>query len=107
MCNATETKALQRQVQELIHRRYIRESTSLCSVQAMLVPKKDETMIMCVDSRAINKTIVRYSYPIPKLGDMNDELNGAKVSSRFDLRNRYHHIRMGDGNEWKTSFKTK
>ncbi|GJX32613.1 hypothetical protein Tco_0242468 [Tanacetum coccineum] len=104
--NPKEYEELHMQVTELLHKGLIRESTSPCAVPALLVPKHGGAFWMYIDSRAIKKITIKYRFPNLCFDDLFDQLHGATVLSKIDLRGGYHQIWMRPGDKWKTTLKT-
>ncbi len=105
--NHEELRELKVQLEELLARGYIKPSKSLYGAPVLFVPKKDGTLKMCVDYRALNKVTVKNRYPLPRIDDLFDRLLGAKVFSSIDLRSGYYQIGIAQGDEEKTACRTR
>ncbi|WVZ76261.1 hypothetical protein U9M48_024249 [Paspalum notatum var. saurae] len=95
-------------IDELLAKGYIRPSSSPWAFPVLLVEKKDTDMKrMCVDYRALNKVTIKNKYPLPRIDDLFDQLQGACVFSKIDLRSGYHQLKIHPSDIPKTAFTTK
>jgi hypothetical protein len=102
-----ELKELKVQLEELLAKGYIKPSKSSYGAPVLFVHKKDGTLRMCVDYKALNKAMLKNWYPLPRIDDLFDHLSGAKVFSRIDLRFGYYQITIAEGDEEKTACHTR
>ncbi|GJU86674.1 putative nucleotidyltransferase, ribonuclease H [Tanacetum coccineum] len=98
---------LSNQLQELADRGFIRPSTSPWGAPVLFVKKKDGSFRMCIDYRELNKLTVKNRYPLPKIDDLFDQLQGSSFYSKIDLRSGYHQLRVRDEDIPNTTFRTR
>jgi len=89
-----ELAELKVQLQDLLDKGFIRPSSSPWGCPALFVKKKDNSLRLCVDYRPLNAVTIKNKYPLPRIDIMFDQLAGAKVFSKIDLRSGYHQIKI-------------
>jgi hypothetical protein len=102
-----ELKELKEQIQDLLDKGFIRPSVSPWGAPVLFVKKKDGSMRMCIDYRQLNKVTVKNRYPLPRIDDLFDQLQGAQCFSKIDLRSGYHQLRIRNEDIPKTAFRTR
>ena len=86
---------------------FIRPSKSPTGTPILFVRKKDGSLCLCVDYRELNNLTIKNRYPLPLIGKSLDRLSCAKRFTQLDLTNAYHRMRIREGDEWKTAFRTR
>ncbi|KAL0447298.1 UNVERIFIED_CONTAM: Transposon Ty3-I Gag-Pol polyprotein, partial [Sesamum latifolium] len=103
----SELKELKKQLEELLDKGFIRPSISPWGAPVLFVKKKDGSMRLCIDYRQLNRITIKNKYPLPQIDDLLDQLKGATVFSKIDLRSGYWQLRIEEGSIPKTAFRTR
>ncbi|GJS92173.1 putative reverse transcriptase domain-containing protein [Tanacetum coccineum] len=103
----SEMKELAEQLQELTDKGFIKPSSSPWGAPVLFVKKKDGSFRMCIDYRELNKLTVKNRYPLPRIDDLFDQLQGSSIYSKIDLRSGYHQLRVREEDILKTAFRTR
>jgi hypothetical protein len=104
--NPQELEELKRQLADMLSKGLIRPGASPWGSPVLFVDKQDGTIRLCVDYRKLNEVMIKNKYPLPKIEDLFNQLNGAKVFSKIDLRTGYHQLKVRESDIPKTAFTT-
>ncbi|GKC87344.1 putative reverse transcriptase domain-containing protein [Tanacetum coccineum] len=103
----SEMEELSSQLKELQDKGFIRLSSSPWGAQVLFVKKKDGSFRMCIDYRELNKLTIKNRYPLPRIGDLFDQLQGSQYFSKIDLRSGYHQLRVHEDDIPKNAIRTR
>ena len=102
-----ELRKLKAQLEELLSKGFIRPSISPWGAPVLFMKKKYGSLRLCIDYRQLNKVTIRNKYPLPRIDELFDQLQGSRVYSKIDLRSGYHQLRVQEGDVPKTAFRTR
>ena len=102
-----ELRELKAQLEELLSKGFIRPSISPWGAPVLFVKKKDGSLRLCIDYRQLNRVTIRNQYPLPRIDELFDQLQGSQVYSKIDLRSGYHQLRVQESDVPKTTFRTR
>ncbi|XP_048134087.1 uncharacterized protein LOC125314874 [Rhodamnia argentea] len=103
----SEPKELKVQLQELLDKGFVRPSASQWGAPVLFLRKKDGSLRLCIDYACLNRVTIKNKYPLPRIDDLFDQLQGASVFSKIDLRTGYHQLRIRKEDIPKTAFRTR
>ena len=101
-----ELRDLKAQLEELLSKGFIRPSISPWGAPVLFVKKKDGSLRLSIDYKQLNRVTIRNQYPLPRIDELFDQLQGSRVYSKIDLRSGYHQLRVQKSDVPKTAFKT-
>jgi hypothetical protein len=104
--NEEQRATLKEYIRDELKKGHIRPSTSPAGYPILFVPKKNGKLRLCVDYRQLNDITIKNRHPLPLIREIRDRLHGARWFTALDLRGAYNLIRMKEGEEWKTAFRT-
>lgn len=102
-----ELATIREYISNALEKNWIRPSSSPVGAPVLFVKKSDGTLRLCVDYRGLNEVTIKNNYPLPLLSETPDRFARAKRFTKIDIRNAYHRIRIREGDEWKTAFRTR
>ena len=102
-----ELQALRKFLDENLNSGIIRPTRSPHGAPILFIKKKDGSLRLCVDFRGLNKITIKDRYPLPLISDLLDTPRKARLYTKIDLRHAYHLVRIAEGDEWKTAFRTR
>ncbi|GJY92430.1 putative reverse transcriptase domain-containing protein [Tanacetum coccineum] len=103
----TKMEELSNQLRELQNKGFIRPCSSPWGAPVLFVKKKDGSFRMCIDYRELNKLTIKNCYPLPRIDDLFDQLQGSRYFSKINLRSGYHQLRVHEDDILKTAFRTR
>ena len=102
-----ELRELKAQLEELLSKGFIRPSISPWGASVLFVKKKDGSLRLCIDYRQLNRATIRNQYPLPRIDELFDQLQGSRVYSKIYLRSSYHQLKVRENDVSKTAFRTR
>ena len=102
-----ELRELKAQLEEFLSKGFIRPSISPWGALVLFMKKKDGSLRLCIDYRQLNRVTIRNQYPLPRIDELFDQLQGSRVYSKIDLRSGYHQLRVQESDVPKTAFRTR
>ena len=102
-----ELQTLRDFIEEHLRAGFIRSSSSPHGAPVLFVKKKDGSLRLCIDFRGLNRISKKDRYPLPFISDLLSTAGKARIYTTIDLRHAYHLVRIAEGDEWKTAFRTR